>query len=152
MTTFKSNKIAIFLIAYVVFLGALAFAGYYFYADYKMQTTKRQVLQNDQFQTDMTYIDLPRISVTLSSDRADRSGFVRMDITLEVENKYATKVEGLRARITDSLINYTQTLNYDDLTGPRATSWLKPDLLKEINTRSSPAPIKDIIFRQFVVL
>ncbi len=148
----KVNKNIVFLIAYVLALCTMAWAGYYYYADYKMQLSEKQPSKSDRFQTDLSYVDLPRISVTLTSDSTNRRGTVRMDITLEVENKYAARVEGYKPRIADRLVHYTQTLDYDDLSRPRSTIWLKPDLLKEINIASAPAPVRDIIFREFLVL
>lgn len=149
----KINKTTSFLIAYFAFLGAFSFAGYYLYADYSMRVTRQHSAKTTESQaSDLTYIDLPRISITLASIRTDHSGNVRMDITLEVEARYAAHIEGERPRITDRLVSYTQTLDYDELSRPKATLWLRPDLLKEVNTASAPYPIKDIIFRQFVVL
>jgi flagellar FliL protein len=75
-----------------------------------------------------------------------------MDITLEVEDQYAERIEGYRSRIADRLVQYAQTLDYDDLTRPKATVRLKPDLLSEINSASAPVKVKDLIFREFLLL
>ena len=146
----RNQQVAIFLIAYFSAVGIIAWAGYYFYADYTLHAEHVRLKQNERHQSDLTYVDLPRISVSLSSEGG--SGTVRMDITLEVEGKYATQVEGFRPRIMDRLIHYTKTLSYDDLARPKSIIWLKPDMLQEVRSASSPAPVKDIIFREFIVL
>lgn len=138
--------------AYVVALATLGWAGYYFYADYKLQTTMMVALpKTGRFQTDLSYIDLPRISISLTGFGGHR-GNVQMDITLEVENKYAPRVEGYRSRITDRLIHYTETLDYDDLMHPSSTKLLRPDMLVVINKAADPFPVRDVIFRRFLVL
>lgn len=148
------RRTTVFLITYIMSLGLFCFAGYYFYADYtlQMEVQKQHAAQNDRFQTDLAYVDLPRISVTLSSVGNDHSGNIRMDITLEVESKYAARIEGYRSRIADRLVRYAQTLDYEDITRPKATLWLKPEIIHEVNSVSAPAKVKDIIFRQFLVL
>ena len=148
----KINKTVLFLTAYVAVIIVFTFAGYYFYADYEMSIRKHQSVQiKPPPNVDIVYIDLPRISVTLSSSGANLSGSVRMDLMLEVDGQYASKIQGYRARITDGLIRYTQTLDYAELARPKATARLKPDLLREVNEVSAPVPIRDLVFREFVV-
>ena len=141
----------IFLTAYIVAFVVSGWAGYYFYSDYTLRATHQKVQQAQRFQTDLAYVDLPRISILRPSSNS-HTGTVRMDITLEVDNRYAAELEGFRPRIADELTRYAQTLNYDDLADAKSTTWLKPDLLQEIKKAGSPAPIRDIIFRQFLVL
>lgn len=147
----RNYQVAAFLFFYFAAVGISAWAGYYFYGDYALQKAHKQMKESGRYQSDLSYVDLPRISVTLSSD-GQQSGTVRMDITLEVENKYAQQVEGLRPRITDRLIHYSKTLSYDELSQPNSIIWLKPDMLQEVRQATSPATVKDIIFREFIVL
>lgn len=147
----RQYHIALFLLAYVSAFAISAWAGYYFYADYALHKVHHKEAETQRFQSDMAYVDLPRISVTLSSANG-HAGTVRMDVTLEVENKYVAQVQGFRPRIADRLIRYAQTLNYDDLAAAKSIVWLKPDMLQEIQDSGTPAPIRDIIFREFIVL
>lgn len=147
----RNFQIAMFFTIYILAVAASAFAGYYYYADYTLQKVQKHTRESGHFQTELSYVDLPRISVTLSTDNG-QSGIVRMDITLEVENKYVSEVEGFKPRITDRLIHYTQSLSYDDLSRPHSTVWLKPDMLQEVRQASEPAIVKDLIFREFLVL
>ena len=149
----RSNLL--FLVTYIITLSIFVFGGYYFYADYTLNTQmqKSKLQQNGRFQSDLSYVDLPRISLTLTSnlDHHAHSGNIRMDITLEVENKYAARVAGNKSRITDRIIHYTQTLDYNELARPRSTVWLRPDLLQVVNGATDPTPVKDLIFREMVV-
>jgi flagellar basal body-associated protein FliL len=148
----KAKKNILFFAAYFVALTAFVWAGYFFYADYTLRSkAQTKPLLPGQFQTDITYIDLPRITVALSSNSGHGNN-IHMDISLEVETKYATNIEGYRSRIKDRLIDYMRSLNYDDLIRPKSTLWLKPELLNIVNTASDPLPIKDVIFREFIVL
>jgi hypothetical protein len=147
----KLHKITLFLSAYILALGIFAWTGYYFYADYTMHSRLQNPTMSNHFQTDIAYVDLPRITLTLPAS-AMGEGNIRMDITLEVENKYAAQVEGFRPRIADKLIHYTRSLNYKDLARPNSTLWLKPDMLSIVNNVSDSVPIRNIIFRQFLVL
>jgi flagellar basal body-associated protein FliL len=149
----KKIKASILLIAYVLTLGIMAFAGYYFYGDYEVNARKRFVeASGAKTEGDYIYIDLPRIALTLNSSVIDKPCNVRMDITLEVEKQYVAHVHDATPRITDRLINHVQRLDTEELRRPKVMAWLKPDLLREVNSVSSPSLVKDIIFRQFIIL
>lgn len=149
----RNYHVILFLLCYIGAFAVSAWAGYYFYADYTMRTTHKHQAAADEaqrFQSDIVYVDLPRIAVQLPS--GTHTGNIRMEITLEVDDKYAAKIQGDRPRIADQLVNYAQTLNYDDLTRPKSTLWLKPDLLQEIKKVTAPTPIHDIMLRQLIIL
>lgn len=147
----KGHHIAIFLVAYIMAFVLSAWAGYYYYNDYAMAKAPRPVITNPNFHSDLSYMDIPRISVTLPNSGA-HPGIVRMDISLEVDKKYVTRLEGLRPRLTDRLISFTENLDYDQLKDPDAAAMLKPQLLEKIRESTGDMPIRDVIFRQLLVL
>ena len=151
----RNYKIVIFVVAYLAAFAISAWAGYYFYVDYAVEAGHKKAAAADadiaHFQTDMAYVDLPRINLTLPSG-GSATGNVRMEISLEVDNKYAPVVQGYRPRITDQLLHYAQNLKYDDLAAAKSTVWLKRDLLAEVKKVSGSPPIRDIVFRQLIVL
>lgn len=148
----KSWKTHHYVVAYLIALITLAFVGYYF-AGYELDKVQIQKsIKNDKFQTDLSYVELPRMNVTLSSSRSDFSGRVRMDISLVVEKQYADRLEGFKSRINDRLLSYTSRLDLDMVSKPQSAVWLRRNLLKEVNAASFPVPVIDIVFRQFAVI
>jgi flagellar basal body-associated protein FliL len=149
----KINRTIVFLMTYFVTLGVFVWVGYYSFADYVMHAQQHQHMAISQFETDLAYVDLPHISVTLTPmDQNSRSGIVRMDITLEVENQFKARIVNEQPRITDRLVHYTENLSYDDIARPRSTVWLKPDMLVEINKITAPVPVRGLIFKEFVAM
>lgn len=147
----KNVKTTLFVMAYVVALASLGTVGY-IYADYKIKTDKHQTELNEKFHTDVTYVDLPPMNLTFSSSSAHTAGRVRINISLEVDKKYASKVEGYAPRITDRIVSYTQQLDFDEINRPSATKWLREHFLQIANTVSSSAPVIDVVFRQFLIM
>ncbi|MBV8059984.1 MAG: flagellar basal body-associated FliL family protein [Alphaproteobacteria bacterium] len=141
-----------FVIAYLVGLFGLAVLGYYF-ADYALEKVQaKKTVINDKFQTDLSYVELPRMNVTLTSAHADFSGRVRMDISLVVEKKYADRLEGFKPRINDRLMSFASHMDLDTISRPQASALLRHYILKEVNAASFPVPVIDVVFRQFAVM
>jgi len=147
----RINKMILFFAAYTFALLALAVVGYYALVDTPAKRIQA-ARENPHFHSDIAYVDLPRITLTLTAPQSGRSGIVRMDIALEVEQKYVPVIEGASPKITDRLVAYSAHINYDDVTRPNATTRLRLDLLHQVNNASDPYPVKDVVFRQFVVM
>jgi flagellar basal body-associated protein FliL len=147
----KNRKLTMFMVSYVVALIAFSVAGYYVYADFSIEASRKSA-EDERSKSSLAYIELPHITIALPSLKTGLSGNVRLDIALAVENRYAAKIDGFRPRIADRLIDYCSRQNFDEFTSPRSLLWLREDLLQEANIASAPFPIKDIIFRKFVVL
>ena len=148
----KTRKINPFLAAYVVGLGCLAVIGYSC-ADFTMHIDHpaKTVAEQTQTHTDVTFVDLPRLNLVVPSAHGSR-GRLRMDITLEIDKKYALMLQGYTPRISERIESYAQAINIEDVTPPKATQQLRQDLLQEAATGGFPVPIIDVIFRQFVML
>jgi flagellar basal body-associated protein FliL len=147
-----SKRIQFFIAAYVAALVVLASVGY-FYADYTIKADRQEKVLNQRFRSDVAYVNLPRMNLTLPAvDDSHQSGRVRLEISLAVEKKYAGRIEDLQPRITDRLVTYIRTLNFDSLSEPKATLWLHQRLLEEATSASTPLPIVDVIFEKFVIL
>jgi flagellar basal body-associated protein FliL len=146
-----SKKGTLFVAAYVTGLLTLACIGY-FYADYRIQAARHQRMEDQRFRSDVTYIDLPRVNLTLGSSTGRGTGRVRMDISLAVEKKYAGRIEDVEPRIADRIVSYLRTVDFDELSRPKATVWLHKRLLQEAVSASDPLPIMDVVLQQFVIL
>lgn len=147
----RINRNFAFVATYGIALCIFMWVGYYSYADYTLRARYHEQSTAQQFQTDLAYIDLPNISVTLPSSKPDGVK-LRMDITLAVEDQFAAQLVGYQPRITDRLIHYMEKMDYDDVVRPHSSVWLKPDMLAEINKASAPVPVRDLVFKEFIVL
>jgi flagellar basal body-associated protein FliL len=136
--------------AYILGLSGLAAVGY-IYADYKVEATRHVSVVNKKFETDVAYVDLPQMNLSIQSGDG-ASGRVRINISIEVDKKYAAKVEDYAPRITDRIVTYMQKQDFDEINEPHASKWLKPRLVQITNTAMENVPIIDIIFRQFLIL
>ena len=146
-----NKKVQLFIAAYVLALVALAGVGY-LYTDYAIQTERHQTAKDQRFRSDVAYVNLPRMNLTLPAAENRQGGHIRIDISLAVEKKYAGRVEDMGPRITDRISNYVRNLDYDSLSEPKATLWLHKRLLEEATNASNPLPIVDVIFENFVIL
>jgi hypothetical protein len=140
----------LFVAGYVLSLLSLAVLGY-IYADYRVDKETHRAELNKKFVTDVTYVDLPEVNMNIPSS-STHSGRVRINISIEVDKKYAQKLEDYVPRITDGIIAYMQKADYDIINQPHASRYLKPYFMKIANSSSEHVPIIDIIFRQFLVL
>jgi flagellar basal body-associated protein FliL len=149
----KLRKINPFVIGYIVVLALLAAMGYGV-GDYTARMKEREaaaLTSQQHFISDIGYIDLPRMNMTISSSTG-KTGKVRIDMTLEVEQKDMARFEDFEPIITDHLAKYVRQLDMEDLKRPSGVPNLRKELLKEINVISHPLPVFDIIFKQFVIL
>jgi len=71
---------------------------------------------------------------------------------LRLRNQYAGRIEDAEPRIADRLVEYLRNVDFDELSQPKATIWLRRNMLQEAAAASNPVPIVDIIFQQFVIL
>ena len=145
-----NSKTALFLAAYLAGLVSLAIVGF-LYADYTIKSERHKEVLNDKFHTDVTYISLPQMNMTMTSSVNQASGRVRINLSLEVDKKYATKVEDYAPHISESIANYMRKLDLEDVSRPGASKWLREHLLQIANKASATAPIIDVIFEQFLV-
>jgi flagellar basal body-associated protein FliL len=136
---------------YVFALSALAFFGYYV-EDYSLRADHHKIEQLPLFSSDLTYFDLPRMSLTLTSSSKNGPTRVRCDISLEVAEKDRQRLLDYQPRISDRLVDYMRRLDGEEILRPNVTGWLRRDLLDQVNTVSDPIAVRDIIFRQFVIL
>jgi flagellar basal body-associated protein FliL len=145
----KKPRINPFLVAYLVALISLAVVGYYV-ADFEIKNVHEKS-EEKFFSTDLAFYDLPRINLILSAYGPNKSGKVRMDISLEVAEKDMQRLKDYQPRIMDTLVNYMRQFDVDEVSPPKVMALLHENLLNEVNLASKPVPIRNIVFREFVV-
>lgn len=149
----KTRKINPFLVGYIVGLGFLAFIGYGI-GDFTANkiSAKKVAVTNPNFSTDVSFVDLPRMNLSIPSSTGSATGRIRIDISLEVEKKNLARFEDYQPMITDRLLNYVRKLDAAEMHHPNAVPVLRQELLKEVNSFSYPVPVIDLVFRQFLVM
>ena len=147
----RIRRVNRFLIAYCLALILLAIVGYSL-SDYTIRSQQAQdALSHKQFVTDVGFLSLPRMSMTISSGSGE-SGRLRLDVSLEVEQKNLAQLEDFQPRINDKLVSFVRKLDMDDMRKPEALPELRKELLRQVNSVSYPVPVMDIVFRQFIIM
>ena len=145
----------LFLTTYVMVLTLLAVMGYVA-SDYTIRQQQARDAaargSSPSFTTDVGFVALPRMNMTMTSSKGQATGRIRIDISLEVQQKDLARLEDYQPLITDRLISYVRKLDIEDIRRPNAVPNLRQDLLKQVNNASYPVPVLDIIFRQFVIM
>ncbi len=145
------RKINPFLVAYVMALIVLAGLGYML-SDYTIRSQEQHAaLANKKFVTDVGFVALPQMDMSMASTNGQR-GQLRMNISLEIEQKNMARMEDFQSRVTDRLVSYVRKMDIDAIRKPNALPMLRKELLKEVNSSSYPVPVLDIVFRQFIIM
>ncbi|MDD3370521.1 MAG: flagellar basal body-associated FliL family protein [Alphaproteobacteria bacterium] len=93
---------------------------------------------------EMSYIGLPRVNVAFSGPFAMQ---MQLDLTLEVEPRYAMIVEGYVPKVMDRLNAYFPRAKLDDLDRPHAMFLLRKEMLWEVNNIGIPVPVNDVLIQ-----
>lgn len=125
----------------------------YFVSDYNSQQAEQKALENQKnFISDIAYVDLPRMNLTLSPSDAGKGGRVRLDLSLEVEKKNVGCLSRYQPRIADKLVNYIRQQDISSLRQADTRREFRSGLLEAVNKASYPVPIIDVVFKQLVFL
>jgi flagellar basal body-associated protein FliL len=155
----RKKKISYFIPAYALLLAIMAVFGYYALRnDASTGTLAGTQVASHGFHTDLAYYDLPRMTVSIGGNNASNGGGgstaprVRVDISLEVASKDIRVIDGFQPRITDRLSNFLSQLTPEQIETPSSTTWLREQMLRQINAAGSPVPVHDLMFRQLVIM
>jgi hypothetical protein len=107
------------------------------------------------FETDITYYYLP--TVVLSTGGGDGGGGakaprLRMQIGLGVAKKDVDVLSGYEPRIMEKINSYMIKLKPSDVERSDLASWLRGELLLQVNSSGVPFPVDTLYFMQLVVM
>jgi len=142
------NRMIFVYIGSALFFAALAAFGYF-----AVDTDghfRRPAPMNQQFTTDMTYYDLPRMTLAVGQGKDETH--VRIDITLEVAKKDLPILEGYQPQITDRLNVFFIALHPEQIRRFSTLPWLRGEMLQQVNNLSMPFPVHDLMLRQMIVM
>lgn len=97
------------------------------------------------------FYDLPDMTVNLSAS-PDRPQYLRMKITLEVENTQVVEaIKPVMPRVVDTFQTHLRELRISDLEGSAGLFRLREELTRRVNLAIAPNRIRAVLFREIVV-
>jgi flagellar basal body-associated protein FliL len=150
MISRPNRKTSTFIAGYfglIIALGCMA----YFTDGYLGLNKLHKVGPDVRFVSDVGYVDLPRMNLTLASGEG-HTGRLSLDLSIEVEKKNAGRLQNYQPILSDRLISYTRALDIDELRKPQNQHVFRTELLEEAKSLSMPVPIVDVVIRRMVIL
>lgn len=97
------------------------------------------------------FYDLPDMTVNLSAS-PDRPQYLRMKITLEIENTQIVEaIKPVMPRVIDTFQTHLRELRITDLEGSAGLFRLREELTRRVNLAIAPNRIRAVLFREIVV-
>lgn len=99
-----------------------------------------------------SYVDLPEMTVNLSTVDREKQRYVRLNVALEVDKaEMAAAIKPMMPRVLDSFQTHLRELRPDDIRGSSGMYRLKEELLRRVNTAVAPAKVDAVLFKDIVV-
>ena len=142
------KKLIIIGAAVAVLLGAGA-GGYFFFLKPKGDTHAEAKAEKAK---PVTFVDLPEMTVNLSTAQQERQQFFKVKIALEVADpKIAEEIKPVMPRVLDTFQIYLREMRTNDLEGSAAMYRLKEELMRRVNVAIYPAKIDAVLFKEALV-
>jgi flagellar basal body-associated protein FliL len=144
------NRFLHFYVGSVALFLVLAAVGYYWVdREGLLSASSPPSAPPHESKADRTYVDLPRMAVSLGGGTGNQ---VRVNISLEVDRKDASVVEGYLPQIMDKLNVFFPKVQIEELRNPRAMFILHKDMLWQINSIGMPFSVHDLMLQNLVVM
>lgn len=99
-----------------------------------------------------SFVDLPEMTVNLSTPDSQKPRYVKLNVSLEVEKpEMAAAIKPMMPRVLDSFQTHLRELRPEDIKGSSGAYRLKEELLRRVNTAVAPAKVDAVLFREIVV-
>ena len=99
------------------------------------------------------FFDMPELLVNMTGAGEKQQNFLKLSLSLELGNADATpQVQAAMPRIIDSAQVFLRELRLDDLQGSAGMLRLREELLRRINAAVSPVEVRDVLFKEIIVL
>jgi len=97
------------------------------------------------------FYDLDEMLVNLNTG-GRKSSFLKIRVSLELSKADdVPRIESVMPRVIDNFQTYLRELRIDDLKGSAGMYRLREELLRRVNAASSPAVVKDVLFKEMLV-
>jgi len=140
------KKLIIIAAAAVVLLGGGA-GGYFFFMKPKADPHAEAAKPKQ-----VSFVDLPELTINLSTAASERQQFLKVKIALEVgDAKVAEEIKPVMPRVLDTFQVYLREMRANDLDGSAAMYRLKEELMRRVNVAIHPAKIDAVLFKEALV-
>ncbi|MDD3029193.1 MAG: flagellar basal body-associated FliL family protein [Alphaproteobacteria bacterium] len=147
------GRIVQFYAVAVLLLLCLLSAGYFF-ADRALHASAPQEdvgIQSEAqktFISDMTYVDLPRLTVSFGGGLSN----VQLDIALEVARDDIPVLEKYVPQIVDRFNAFFPHVPFENVREARFVFSLRQDLLRQVRSIGMPIPVHDLMLHKLLIL
>jgi flagellar protein FliL len=98
------------------------------------------------------FFDLPDFLVNLNSAGGKKSNFLKLSVSLQLENAEDTaRIGAMMPRIVDNFQIYLRELRVEDLRGSDGIYRLREELLARVNAAVAPVKVKEVLFKEMLV-
>lgn len=98
------------------------------------------------------FFDLPEFLVNLNSAANKKSNFLKLSVSLQLENTEDTvRVGAMMPRIVDNFQIYLRELRVEDLRGSDGIYRLREELLARVNAAVAPVKVNEVLFKEMLV-
>lgn len=99
-----------------------------------------------------TFVDLPEMTINLSTAQQERQQYLKVKIALEVADpKIGEEIKPVMPRVLDTFQVYLREMRASDLDGSAAMYRLKEELMRRVNVAIYPAKISAVLFKEVLV-
>jgi flagellar FliL protein len=99
-----------------------------------------------------SFVDLPEMTINLSTQQQERQQFLKVRIVLEVADaKIGEEIKPVMPRVLDTFQVYLREMRASDLDGSAAMYRLKEELMRRVNVAIYPAKIEAVLFKEVLV-
>ena len=99
-----------------------------------------------------SFVDLPEMTINLSTQPQERQQFLKLKIALEVADaKIGEEIKPVMPRVLDTFQVYLREMRATDLDGSAAMYRLKEELMRRVNVAIYPAKIEAVLFKEVLV-
>jgi flagellar FliL protein len=99
-----------------------------------------------------SFVDLPEMTINLSTQQQERPQFLKVKIALEVSDaKIGEDIKPVMPRVLDTFQVYLREMRASDLDGSAAMYRLKEELMRRVNVAIYPAKIEAVLFKEVLV-
>ncbi len=142
------KKLIMIAAAAVVLLGGGA-GGYFFFMKPKADEHAESKPEKPK---PAVFVDLPEMTINLSTAQQERQQFFKVKIALEVDDpKTAEEIRPVMPRVLDTFQIYLREMRTSDLDGSAAMYRLKEELMRRVNVAIYPAKIDAVLFKEALV-
>lgn len=147
-TKFQKDPMFLFYIVCLVFFVILSAAGL-FWVKQERAARSRLSVMTTRPALNLALVSLPRVTISIGNGGR---GQMNLDMSLEVEKKDVSVVEGYVPQVLDRLNGFFPRVDFYEVEHSRSMILLRNDMLWQINSIGMPVQVRDLIIQKMVIM